>query len=306
MGNFTVQRKEGKFNGVWADMALEQTFNKDAKTKLFSGITKNKAAVAKYLKPLPVITAISKETLKMAYMTGSVDSEDGTALKTWDTLHKLRSVLEEKMINPFQDSTRLINIATGQLATSDEVLQAKERGLRALSKAEKENYFKVQPAKLQLFEKSTKKPTATEKDERTLHMEESSVSRSLCFAVSLSNKDRVAAFSHEWAEYPSSLFQPDNSHPTGYSMRKGNKPDYLTSLCVQNATDVKGYYELPESGDCTSFGINMMAFIKQYMDMRCKPFQELQHNYLMTLLSKDPVTAIPYISLVTVTILTLE
>ena len=72
-------------------------------------------------------------------------------------------------------------------------------------------------------------------------MEESSVSRSLCFAVSLSNKDQVAAFSHEWAEYPSSLFQPDNSHPTGYIMRKGNKPDYLTLL--QNATDVKRYHE---------------------------------------------------------------
>ena len=119
------------------------------------------------------------------------------------------------MINPFQESTRLINIATGQLATSDEVLQAKERGLRALSKAEKENDFKVQPVKLQLFEKSTKKPTATGKDKRTLHMEDSSVSWRLCFAVNLSNKDQVAAFSHEWAEYPSSLFQPDNSHPTG-------------------------------------------------------------------------------------------
>ena len=124
------------------------------------------------------------------------------------------------------------------------------------------------------------------KDKRTLHTEESSVSQSLCFAVSLSNKDRVAAFSHEWAEYPSSLFQPDNSHPTRYIMRKGNKPDYLTSL--QNATDVKGYHERPESGDCTSLVINMMAFIKQYMDMGCKTFQELQHKYLMTLLSKTP------------------
>ena len=82
-------------------------------------------------------------------------------------------------------------------------------------KQKKENDFKVQPVKLQLFEKSTKKPTATGKDKRTLHMEDSSVSWRLCFAVNLSNKDQVAAFSHEWAEYPSSLFQPDNSHPTG-------------------------------------------------------------------------------------------
>ena len=118
------------FGQTWPYI-LEQTFNKDAKTKLFSGITKNKAAVTKYLKALPVVTAISEGTLKMAHMTESVDSEDSTALEKWDTLHKLLSVLEEKMINPFQESTRLINIATGQLATSDEVLQANERGLQS-------------------------------------------------------------------------------------------------------------------------------------------------------------------------------
>ena len=122
MGNFSVLRKEGEFNDVWTDMALEQTFNNDAKTKLFSGITINKAAVAKYLKALPVITAISEEALKMAHMTGSVQPEDSTALKKWNTLHKLRSVLEEKMINPVQEIMKLINIATGQLAKSDEVL----------------------------------------------------------------------------------------------------------------------------------------------------------------------------------------
>ena len=38
-----------------------------------------------------------------------------------------------------------------------EVLQAKERGLRALSKAEKENDFKVQPVKLQLFKKNVQR-----------------------------------------------------------------------------------------------------------------------------------------------------
>ena len=79
----------------------------------------------------------------MAHMTGSVQSEDSTALTNWDTLHKFRSVLEEKMINSFQEIMRLFNIAIGQLAKSDEVLQAKERGIRALSKAEKDNDFKV-------------------------------------------------------------------------------------------------------------------------------------------------------------------
>ena len=35
MGNFTVQRKEAKFNGVWTDIGLEQTYNKDGKKSCF-------------------------------------------------------------------------------------------------------------------------------------------------------------------------------------------------------------------------------------------------------------------------------
>ena len=89
MGNFTVRRKEGKFNGVWADMAQKTDAQQRCQDKAVFWHNKKQAAVAKYLKALLVITAISKETLKMAHMTGSVDSEDITALKKWDTLHKL-------------------------------------------------------------------------------------------------------------------------------------------------------------------------------------------------------------------------
>ena len=38
-GKFTVHQTEGCFNGVWTDMALEKTYNRDAKTKLFTGIS---------------------------------------------------------------------------------------------------------------------------------------------------------------------------------------------------------------------------------------------------------------------------
>ena len=32
-GQFTIHQSEGRFNGVWTDMALEETYNRDAKTK---------------------------------------------------------------------------------------------------------------------------------------------------------------------------------------------------------------------------------------------------------------------------------
>ena len=48
-GNFTVRKLPGKFNGIWSDMALEQTYNKDAKTKLFHGISQRPETITKYL-----------------------------------------------------------------------------------------------------------------------------------------------------------------------------------------------------------------------------------------------------------------
>jgi hypothetical protein len=42
--------------------------------------------------------------------------------------------------------------------------------------------------------------------------------------------ERIDAFLHEWADYPSLLFQPDEENPTGYSIRKGNKADFVNAF----------------------------------------------------------------------------
>ena len=42
-GEFSVHVAEGRFNGIWTDLALEQTYNKEGKTSLFKGITKSGA-----------------------------------------------------------------------------------------------------------------------------------------------------------------------------------------------------------------------------------------------------------------------
>jgi hypothetical protein len=76
----------------------------DTKTKLFSGLTKNEDAIAKYLKALPVISAISEEILLMAHMTSNVLSDDCLASKDGETLRKLAVVKDEKVI-PFRNQT---------------------------------------------------------------------------------------------------------------------------------------------------------------------------------------------------------
>jgi hypothetical protein len=55
-GNFTIHHTCGKFNCVWTDLALEQTYNKEGKTCLLIGITLNPTAREKYIKSAPFMT----------------------------------------------------------------------------------------------------------------------------------------------------------------------------------------------------------------------------------------------------------
>ena len=65
-GQFTVHQCSGQYNVVRTDMALEKTYNRDAKMKLFAAITQKPATIDKYLRAHPILTAISEETKAMA------------------------------------------------------------------------------------------------------------------------------------------------------------------------------------------------------------------------------------------------
>lgn len=65
---FVVHQTEGKFNGVWTAMGLHKTYNSNASTKLFTGISQQPATIDKYLKALPVVTALSEQTKTMAHL----------------------------------------------------------------------------------------------------------------------------------------------------------------------------------------------------------------------------------------------
>ena len=58
-GNFTYQHKQGKANGVWSDLVLEQTYNKQGKTTFLKRVTQNNAAREKYIKTAPLLTNVS-------------------------------------------------------------------------------------------------------------------------------------------------------------------------------------------------------------------------------------------------------
>ena len=71
-GHFTVHVTSGNFNGVWSDMALEQTYNCEAKIQLFKRITQKASAREKYLRTIPALNTISEQTKAM------VDIQDGS------------------------------------------------------------------------------------------------------------------------------------------------------------------------------------------------------------------------------------
>ena len=70
-------------------MALEQTYNCDAKIQLFHGITQQPRNIDKYLKALAVLTSVSEQVKNMAHMNPVNTST------TLDTAAKERALVRE-------------------------------------------------------------------------------------------------------------------------------------------------------------------------------------------------------------------
>ena len=51
-GHFSVHRTPGSFNGIWTDLAIEQTYNGEGKISILKGISQSLAAPEKYIKQL--------------------------------------------------------------------------------------------------------------------------------------------------------------------------------------------------------------------------------------------------------------
>ena len=290
-GNFAVHEQKGKFNGVWSDMALEKTYNKDAKTKLLHGITQRPDTISKYLRALPSLTAVSEKTLQMAHMKQDDRSEKSTSERDVRQVLNIKSLVKSKMINPFLKITSdsLMNISSGETTESTELVEARQKGLDALEKAEKSNAEKVDAVKLKTFVEKVKKQPA-HRQTRELYAEERSVTRELCFAENLDKKEKADAFAHEWTKYPSSIFTPDALHPDNFAMRKGNKADYGIMLKATLGSEWKENAELPvDDKSRTGYFIDLMAFVQRYQDLGSSTFQDLSRKYLRKILEMKPV-----------------
>ncbi|KAJ8367324.1 hypothetical protein AAFF_G00320880 [Aldrovandia affinis] len=169
-------------------MALEKTYNRDAKTKLFTGISQQPAAMEKYLQALPVLTAVSEQTKAMSYLDMDdtkhhEDTSQGT--KEAEGVRKITDAINNQMINPFScEEQELMNISTGHKSASADLVNAREKGLEALAAARKTDSEKIAPIKLATFAAKPKKSLSMALKAKKVYEEESAVVQNLYFVFS--------------------------------------------------------------------------------------------------------------------------
>ncbi|GFR60757.1 hypothetical protein ElyMa_005414400 [Elysia marginata] len=157
-GNFTVHHTSGFHNGVWTDMAIEQSYNKEGKTTLFKGIIQSARTRDKYMyiKTVPYMSSVSHCAKSMANMLSKCER------KKRDDSQSSKNVLEEielRNMNPFtmDDMESLVNIVTGTTLPEQTVLQARELGEAAIEMAKEKNSAAIEIPKIMTFKQLEEK-----------------------------------------------------------------------------------------------------------------------------------------------------
>ena len=186
------------------------------------------------------------------------------------------------MVDPFKilNTADLINISTGEKAPSNELVDARAKGLQTMKSAEEQGLTTINHPKMITFAPKKTKSTTKQKLSK-IYRDESDVTRALCFVQGAGEGTQHEAFSHEWTCYPSSIFEPSSTSEQDYVMRTGSKRDFLLPLLT--AADIQQPLDLPNSDLPTVYIIDAVAFILRYQQLGAKTFGELITKYV----SKD-------------------
>ena len=289
-GEFNVHQIAGDFNGVWTDLALEQTYNKEGKTSLFKGIIQAESAREKYIKTLPFMTSVSESVKQMVHMTSpEADHHDKLNKDDHEQVLKIKRIIQEKMRNPFSPNLlkdKLVNISTGETLGSTKLIEARKLGLEAMRAADTSDSEKISMPKIATFANQQKKGKKKRDNAKAVISEENAVTRALCFTQDLSDEGRIDAFSHEWLEYPPALYDHDG-HNNCFVMRKGTKADFFDKI-QSEVSEWETVKELPPKASPTIYVIDAMAFIQRYQTLGVSTFGELQESYRRKLMAIKP------------------
>ncbi|KAG1681421.1 hypothetical protein GQR58_011876 [Nymphon striatum] len=235
------------------------------------------------------MTSVSESVKQMAHMTSSQsDHHEKLRKDNMEAVLQIKRTVEEKMQNSFHPSLatdKLMNISTGQILAATTLVDAKRLGLKAMDAATTTNADKIVQPKMETFATHLKKIQKKIDTVKEVIREESAVTRALCFAQNLSDEARTEAFSYECLEYPPSLFEPEKNR---YSMRKGCKSTYLSTLQAEVADSWEPLKELPPSAADAVYVVDAMAFIQRLNTLGSSTFGQLQERYREKLLNMKP------------------
>lgn len=289
-GNHAVSRSQQPFSQIWTDMALEQSVNRDSKTKGgIVGISQKEGALEKWFLTAHERAAVTTTTKEMCGVrtdgTMSVHKErDSLRMKRdEDDVKKLVSTLESVMVNPFEghDTTLpLSNLATGVVMPTDMASSAEKIGATEMnsfvSKRLNTNtvgFWDTLPKiKIQTFASLTKKVQARASDEKiiTINADRSLFAR-LLVASNTRNIDLREVLKYELSSVPCALAHPDGT------LRKSNKSVLLSVL--EGFVDVLPRLPHDDEEPITAKIIDGMALVQMTKTAGARTFGEMADRY---------------------------
>ena len=183
-----------------------------------------------------------------------------------------------RSVNLFRSSNKTdrLNIVTGEKAIFTDLVNAKSKGIQAMKRAEENGADAVRPPELFTFTKKVKKPAESQTLIK-IYQDETAVTKTLCFFYGADEETRCKAFSHEWTDYSSSLFETVPRLTHGYTMWKGCESDFVKALLSQVNETFKAAKALDRMH---YFSVCLMSFVKKYKHVGVKTFRHFRHVIL--------------------------
>lgn len=297
-GNFGVSRAKQPFAQVWTDMALEQSINRDSKSKGgIVGISTKENAVERWF-----LTSHERAAMVRAVkeMCGIGDSDEvGThkeaktarMVRDEDDVQKLLGIFERGLLSdPFnipQETSEeelplpLCNLATGVVlpnTDADKLINAKESGKESMisfvssrMKTTEINFWDpITTLKIKSFRSLSKNVAIKNLKEKsfTINADRELFGRLLVAAKSR-NINLKEVLSYELCSVPIALAHPDGS------LRKTTKSTLMHIL----EKEVTSKINLPVSQIPTVYLIDGMALVQMLKSGGCATFDEMSLKY---------------------------
>lgn len=293
-GEFSVQRQSSYgFSKVACDQAIEQTINKDSKSKSgWTGFSLKRNAVKRWIMGSHARGALTRHCETMAGHSMHEENvrrelEPGTTIKNEEIVQNMKEYISDH-INPFRERVQhLVNVSSGFHASEEikndqmRALQiGKERCLQfveeRLEEKKKSVFEPIKQAKLKTFSTCIGKMNDSSNDKKVTVENENMVLRRLLLISQVKTLNLESVMKHTLTNIPEALGKPDGQ------LVKTCKSD-LVHLIAKDIPDIMTS-DIPTS--CT-FVVDGMVVLRQLKPQNIpQTFGELATYVLKVIINK--------------------